>query len=328
MVKTSKKVWAYVALVAVVVIWALAPILSNSKWIEGKYSPAMLTGVRGLISAIALGLMNIKKLKRLDRSYFKVAVPTGLFMAAGYICQMSSYLYTTPGKSAFLENVSVIVIPIVIFICTKVRPTALKVLACVICFIGSGIIALKGGAEGFWQIGLGDFLAMLAGVFYGVNIAGTGLYSQKLDATLYVFIQLSILAVVSFAYSFLVEGAIQGTIAISFEWQSVLSIMALALISTALCWSLGARWFKHIPVVVVAVVMPFSAVITGVCSVLIGMDTLTWNLVVGGLVVLGAILLAELGDVFEKEKKEAESLKTNAAAAEIAAAVSENKKEK
>ncbi len=303
-VKMTKKIWAYVALVAVVVIWGLAPLLSNSKWVEGKYSPGMLTACRGLISAIALGLMNIKKLKNLNKEYFKVAIPTGLFLSAGYICQMSSYLYTTPGKSAFLENVSVIVIPIVIFICTREKPTWLKVAACGICFVGSGIIALQGGVEDFWSIGLGEWLAMLAGIFYGVNIAATGIYSKKLDSALYVFIQLSLLSAVSFAYSFIVEGGIQGTLAISFEWQSILCILALALIATALCWALRTSCFKHIPVVVVAVVMPFSAVVTGVLSVAIGMDELTWNLLVGGFIVLAAILMAELGDVFEKKKKE------------------------
>lgn len=302
-IKTTKKIWAYVALVAVVVIWGVTPLLSNAKWVEGKYSPAMLMACRGFVSAVALGLMNIKKLKKLNKEYFKIAIPTGLFLSAGYITQMTSYLYTTPGKSAFLENVSVIVIPIVIFICTREKPTWLKVAACGICFVGSGIIALKGGMEDFWSIGLGEWLAILAGIFYGVNIAATGIYSKKLDSSLYVFIQLSLLTVISLAYSLIVEGAIQGTLAISFEWQSVLCILALALISTALCWALRTSCFKHIPVVVVAVVMPFSSVITGVLSVALGMDELTWNLVVGGVVVLAAILVAELGDIFHEKKK-------------------------
>ena len=308
--KMSKKVWAYVALVAVVVIWGLAPLLSNSKWVEGQYSPAMLTACRGLISAIALGLMNVKKLKKLNKDYFKVAIPTGIFLSGGYIFQMTSYLYTTPAKSSFLENVSVIIIPIVVFLCTREKPTWLKVAACGICFVGTGIIALKGGVQDFWSIGLGEWLAILAGVFYGVNIAATGIYTKKLDSALFVCIQLSMLTVISFAYSFLVEGAIQGTMAISFEWESVLCILTLALVSTALCWALRTSCFKHIPVVVVAVVMPFSSVITGTLSVALGMDELTWNLVVGAVVILAAILIAELGDIFhEKKKEKAEGLK-------------------
>lgn len=318
--KMTKKVWAYVALVAVVVIWGLAPLISNAKWVEGKYSPAMLMTCRGLISAVALGLMNIKKLKKLNKEYFKIAIPTGLFLSAGYITQMTSYLYTTPGKAAFLENVSVIIIPIVIYLCTKEKPTWLKVAACALCFVGSGIIALKGGVDDFWSIGLGEWLAILSGVFYGVNIAATGIYSKKLDSSLFVFIQLSLLTVISLGYSLIVEWGIQGTMAISFEWESILCILFLALISTALCWALRTSCFKYIPVVVVAVVMPFSSVLTGVLSVALGMDELTWNLVVGGVIILAAILIAELGDVFKEKKAEAST--------EISEPLAENNLEK
>ena len=80
-----------------------------------------------------------------------MALSSGIFLTAGYITQMVSYLYTTPAKTAFLENVSVIIIPILLYICVKEKPTWLKVAACVLCFIGSGIIALKGGAEDFWS---------------------------------------------------------------------------------------------------------------------------------------------------------------------------------
>jgi drug/metabolite transporter (DMT)-like permease len=248
--------------------------------------------------------MNIKKLKKLNKEYFKIAIPTGLFLSAGYITQMTSYLYTTPGKAAFLENVSVIIIPIVIYLCTKEKPTWLKVAACALCFVGSGIIALKGGVDDFWSIGLGEWLAILSGVFYGVNIAATGIYSKKLDSSLFVFIQLSLLTVISLGYSLIVEWGIQGTMAISFEWESILCILFLALISTALCWALRTSCLKYIPVVVVAVVMPFSSVLTGVLSVALGMDELTWNLVVGGVIILAAILIAELGDVFKEKKAE------------------------
>ncbi len=301
--KQTKKAWAYAALFSVVLIWGLAPVISDSKWVSGQYSPGMLVACRGIIAAIALGIINFKKLKNINKEYFKVAVPTGIFLTAGYLTQMASYLYTTPAKSAFLENVNVIVIPIILYICTREKPTWSKVAACGICFVGMGIISFGDGG-GFGKIGLGDGLAMLAGVFYGINIAGTGLYSKKLDSSLYVFIQISLLAVASLIYSLVIEGAVFHTIAISFQWQSVLAILFLALISTALCWVLRTSCFKHIPVVVVAVVMPFSGVVTGILSIALGVDAPTWNLLLGGVVVVGAILLAELGDALKKDKKE------------------------
>ena len=49
--------------------------------------------------------------------------------------------------------------------------------------------------------------------------------------------------------------------------------------------------------------MPFSSVLTGVWSIIGGMETLTWNLAVGGCIILMAILLADLCDkLLEKHK--------------------------
>ena len=61
---------------------------------------------------------------------------------------------------------------------------------------------------------------------------------------------------------------------------------------------------KNVDAAVVSVVMPFSAVITGVLSVSIGMESLTWNLVVGGLLMIAAIIGSELCETVLKKKKE------------------------
>ena len=302
-VKFSQKTWAYLALFFVVLIWGTAPVLSDSKWISGRYSPGMLVAFRGIIATLALGILYRKKLKNINREYFKVAIPTGIFLTAGYIFQMASYLYTTPAKSAFLENINVIVIPIILYVCTKEKPSWLKVVACGICFVGMGMIALKGGSDGFWKIGLGDAFAMIAGICYGINIAGTGLYSKKLDSTLYVFIQLALLSAVSLVYAIVVEWGILHTFSISFAWESLVCIFFLGIVSTALCWVFRTHCFKHVPVIVVAVVMPFAAVVTGIISIASGADTPSWNLLVGGVIIVGAILLAEVGDILSKKEK-------------------------
>lgn len=301
-IKLSGKVWAYLGLFAVVLIWGLTPIVSDCKWVSGAYSPGMIVALRGLIAAIAIALINIKKLKNINRAYFKVALTSGVFLTAGYIAQTASYLYTTPAKSSFLENVNIIVVPIIMYFCTREKPTWSKVTACVVCFVGMGVLALREGAEGLLSIGLGDGLAILAGVFYGVNVALTGLYSKEMDTSLFVLIQLSLLSLISFIYAFAVEGAALHTLAVSFEWQSVVCMLGLGLLATALCWVLRTRCFKHIPVVAVAVGVSLASVVTGVCSVALGVDEPTWNLFVGGVVIIGSILFAELGDSFWKKK--------------------------
>ena len=53
---------------------------------------------------------------------------------------------------------------------------------------------------------------------------------------------------------------------------------------------------KHVDASVVSVIMPFSAVITGVVSVIFGIDTLSFNLVAGGLLGVAAVIISGADD--------------------------------
>jgi drug/metabolite transporter (DMT)-like permease len=61
---------------------------------------------------------------------------------------------------------------------------------------------------------------------------------------------------------------------------------------------------KHVDATVIAIMMPFSSVITGVLSVIIGYDTISSNLIIGAVLGFSAIMLSGLADVFETKKHE------------------------
>jgi drug/metabolite transporter (DMT)-like permease len=74
-------------------------------------------------------------------------------------------------------------------------------------------------------------------------------------------------------------------------------LVGLALVSNVLCWYLRTYSMKYVNPTAVSVIMPFSAVITGVVSVLIGMDALSLEFVFGGLISLVAVILSSIGDI-------------------------------
>ena len=61
---------------------------------------------------------------------------------------------------------------------------------------------------------------------------------------------------------------------------------------------------------VVAVMMPFSSIITGGLSVLIGMDELTVELVIGAVLGLVAMIICAFGDI-QADKKEKKKQRLN-----------------
>jgi drug/metabolite transporter (DMT)-like permease len=57
---------------------------------------------------------------------------------------------------------------------------------------------------------------------------------------------------------------------------------------------------------VASVIMPFSTVLTGIWSIVGGMEDFTWNLLIGGIIVVCAILIAEVGDKPKNKNAEIE----------------------
>ena len=82
----------------------------------------------------------------------------------------------------------------------------------------------------------------------------------------------------------------------SFQPEHVLFLILVTVISSALCWTIRTNAMKHVDASVVSVIMPFSAVITGVVSVIFGIDTLNFNLVAGGLLGVAAVIISGADD--------------------------------
>ena len=64
---------------------------------------------------------------------------------------------------------------------------------------------------------------------------------------------------------------------------------------------------KYVSANVVAVIMPFSAVITGIVSVILGMDSLSSTLLIGAALGLVASFMSSAGDILENKKAAKES---------------------
>ena len=299
----STKVKAYLGLVFVVFVWGVGPLFTAS--LLKVYSPSIYSAIGSLISATALLIISAGRLRELNSEYFRLAIPTGLFVALASLIQKIGLQYTTPAKYSFLENLSCITVPILLFILIKKKPKPLTVLSCLMCLVGSSVLTeteLGGG------IGRGELLCALAGIFYGVNIAVTGTYTKNLYAPMYVMIQLWVQTAVSLiaalGMNFIrINGEPMETIRISWRPEHIIGLAALVLVSSTLCWVVRTNAMKRVDAAAVAVLMPCSSVVTGIASVIAGIDTLSPNLVIGALIDFAAAVISGLSDARERTGK-------------------------
>lgn len=291
--EAGKKRLAYFGLVFVIILWGIHPLVTL--FFYRHYSPTVRITFSSLICAIALLILSWKKRALLSKAYFKVAIPTGFFMSLANILQKIGLQYTTPAHYAFLENLSVLVVPVLMFFFLQRRPSFLTVFAALLCLLSSFILAGMSGNTGSSSLA-GDLLCALAGLLYGFNIAGTGAFAGKLYAPLYLMIQMFTEVAVSFAGTLLFHVTGIEQIRFSLDWRLILANIVIVFISSTLCWLIRTNAMKHVDATVVAVMMPFSSVVTTVVSVLAGNDKLTANLVIGIVLGLAAIILSGFAD--------------------------------
>ena len=310
--KKNYRVIAFLVLIGVVVMWGLAPVASKAIFNaeDPAYSPGMLIALRGLFAVIAIAAFINKGFKKINKSYLLTAIPAGIILALAYIFQFTGLKYTAPSKNAFLENISCITIPIFMFIFVREKPAWSSIVAALVCVVGS-IFLIGNGFEILHFFDnvtfLGDGFSAIGGLFFGLDIAFTKVYCKDKDPLLYVFLQLCVLTVVCFAHSFIFEGAIFHTIAFSMNWVSIAEVLFLGVVCTALCWVARAWAMKYIDALTVSLLVPLSAVVATTLSITFGMEEFTYNLLIGGLIILLSIAVSAIFDY----RKECQTHTTN-----------------
>lgn len=287
----------YLSLCFVIFVWGMSPVINP--YIYTVFSPTVCSGIGGLAAALSLVIMNFKNLKMINADYFKIAIPTGIINSVASIIQKIGLLYTTPARYAFLENLSCVVVPVMMFFLVRKKPGAIKIIASVLCLFGCFMLA---GADTTGGIGVGELLCSLSGILYGFNIALTAVYATKLISGLYVLLHMVVHVFISFAATISLNYIEIGGKPIEpmrFEWnyEMLAIIVVVAILSNTLCWTLRTDAMKHIDATIVAVMMPFSAVVTGLVSVALGLDSISYSFVIGALIVLLASILSGLGDL-------------------------------
>lgn len=308
--KNKSTFLAYMGIIAVVFIWGVIPTAKKAL-ICDHFSAAIYSAITTFAAACVLLLISAKSLKLLNRSYFKVAIPTGLCVGIAALLQAIAYKYdASPTKQAFLENLSCVIVPILLFLIIRKRPSILTVMASITCLAASFVLGDVFSAE--LSFGIADVLNALAGVFYGINIAFTGIYAKKYHAPLYVMIQLFVQAItsaiVAVAFNFITYGGEpMDKIVFTPDPWLIIALVGIGILTNAVCWTIRTTAMKYVSANVVAVIMPFSAVVTGIVSVILGMDSISSTLIIGAALGLIASFMSSAGDILENKRDCAEN---------------------
>lgn len=296
----KKRLLSLLALILVVILWGIAPVVSKYLFDNHYYSPALLVAIRGFLSCIAMlvFILITKGFKDLNKSYL-ICIPAGLFLGAAYLFQFIGLDTTTPAKNTFLESMSCIAVPLMMFILVREKPTITSIVAALACLLGSFVLCGKGWdfSEMFTKPTVGDILSAIGGIFFGIDIAFTKVFAKNKNPWVYVFFQLIILTIMSLLYALPFEKNY-----FSWHYTNIFILFFLGVICTAICWVLRTISIRNVSAVTCAVLMPMAAVVATLVSIMFKVESFSWNVVVGGLIITASIVISGVIDAVNDKK--------------------------
>ena len=241
-------------------------------------------GIRFAIAAVALVLVAPRALGRLSREARRHAIVLGLLYGLGQILQTAGLAHTPASVSGFITGLYVVATPLFAAVLLHTRITWLTWAAVLLAVIGLAVLTLDG-----LSVGYGEALTFVAAMLYALHIVGLGAWSTATDAMGLAILQLIVIAVVC-----LVCTAPDGIVLPdrASDWASLLY---MALIPGAL-GIVGQTWAQaHLPPTRTAIVMSMEPVFAAFFAVLLGGESLTSRMLLGGVFVVAAMLVVELG---------------------------------
>ena len=239
--------------------------------------------VRFAIASVALILLAPRALGRLSATARKNAVVLGLLYGVAQILQTAGLAHTPASVSGFITGMYVVCTPLLAALILRTRITAMTWGAVALATAGLGVLTLQG-----FSIGYGEGLTFIAAVLYALHIVGLGAWAGARDAMGMTIVQLIVITIVCFVATVpdgIVLPATPG------DW---LSVIYMAVFAGALALA-GQTWAQaHLPPTRAAIIMTMEPVFAAFFAVLLGGESVTLRMAVGGSMVLAAMLLVEL----------------------------------
>ncbi|MGE7911941.1 DMT family transporter [Lysinibacillus xylanilyticus] len=248
---------------------------------------------RFLLASIILTVLFGYKLKKASKSVIWKGILLGSILYIAFALQTVGLQYTTPSKNAFLTAVNVIIVPLIAFAVYKRRIDGYEIIGSIIAIIGIGFLSLQGSLT----MNIGDALSLACAVAFAFDIFCTNLFVQKEDAialTIIQFITASVIGVL------VVVG--QGDIPTTFEKEAIYSIIYLAIFSTTLAYLFQNIANQYTSATKAAIILSTESFFGMVLSVIFLHEILTSRMVVGAILILLAILIAEVKPAHPKKR--------------------------
>ena len=221
--------------------------------------------------------------RRLPSRVKRHSVVLGGLYGVAQILQTAGLAHTAASVSGFITGMYVVFTPIIAAFIMRSRITPMTWAAVSLATLGLGVLTLSG-----LSVGYGEAITLVSAILYALHIVGLGAWSTARDAVGMSILQLVVIAVLC-TVATLPDGIVLPPT--PRDW---LSVLYMALVAGGLAM-LAQTWAQaHLTPTRTAIIMSMEPVFASFFAVLLGGESVTTRLLLGGSMVLTAMLVVEL----------------------------------
>jgi drug/metabolite transporter (DMT)-like permease len=239
--------------------------------------------VRFAIASVAMLLVAPRAIARLCPAVRRHAVVLGALYGLAQILQTAGLAHTPASVSGFITGLYVVCTPLLAAPLLHARITPMTWVAVAMATAGLGVLTLSDVSVGY-----GEALTFVSAILYALHIVGLGAWSRPSDALGMSILQIVVIAVICFVAS------VPDGIELPPTGRDWLSVLYMALVAGAMAL-VAQTWAQaHLPPTRTAIIMSMEPVFAAFFAVLLGGEAVTARLLIGGGMVLTAMLVVEL----------------------------------
>ena len=239
--------------------------------------------VRFAIASVVLLAVAPRAVARLSPVVRRHAVVLGMLYGVAQILQTAGLAHTPASVSGFVTGLYVVLTPLLAAVILRTRIPSVTWVAVVLATAGLAVLALRG-----LSIGYGELITLASAVLYALHIVGLGAWSTARDALGMTILQICVIAVVC-TLSTVHDGIVMPDR--TGDW---LSVLYMALVAGAFAMFAQTWAQAHLPPTRSAIIMSMEPVFASLFAVWLGGEDVTSRLLLGGAMVLAAMLVVEL----------------------------------
>lgn len=266
------------ALLAVAAMWGISFVWMKDILDQQDVYSFLVS--RFVVAALVMLVADPKVITRLNRELLIKGSLIGTALGLGYIFQTLGLERTTPAITGFITGLYVVLTPLIGAFILKEKLTIQAWFYIALATVGLGVLSITG-----LSIGTGELFVLISAFLFAAHILLLSRWSKDFDAYTLTFIQLATCAVVSG-----VPASLNGFVAPP-DTQVWAVVVFTAVFATFFAFVIQTWAQARISATKVAVILTMEVVFAALFSVALGAEPLTLRILLGGSMVLVAMIM-------------------------------------